>query len=220
MKRSNNNKNVGKPITDEFILFLAENRDFAVNYLMKNNPGLSREDCEDIYGLFLLQFLEKRETLGDSARRFVELTRPNLISRLRWFTIYFLRRRNNQKHGGNIPHVAINESLHKLTALTSVLSEEFELSEVAENLLSALSEVFQSCGEKQLAVARALGKWLEAGCPSESWTDFLLPEEVEEFMKLKKGLSLEGKASPAFCAVKKMLKEILVREGLREGLSA
>ena len=82
---------VGKPITDEFILFLAENRDFAVNYLMRSNPDLSREDCEDIYGLFILKYLEKRELYGDSARRFVDLTRPNLISRLRWFTIDFLR---------------------------------------------------------------------------------------------------------------------------------
>ena len=65
MKRSIKTKKEGKPITDEFILFLAENRDFAVNYLMRNNPDLSREDCEDIYGLFVLKYLEKRELYGD-----------------------------------------------------------------------------------------------------------------------------------------------------------
>jgi len=114
----------------------------------------------------------------------------------------------------------MDESFHEWSAMSSGKDEKINLLEMREDLLSVLAELLQSCCGKQLAVVRALCEWLEAGCPSESWTDFLSAEEVEEFMKLKKGVSLAGKASPAFCAVKQALKEIIESKGLVGNFSA
>ena len=87
-------------------------------------------------------------------------------------------------------------------------------------MLNALAEAAKICEGKQLAVVQALSRWLKGGCRTESWSEELFPEEVREFLKLEKGVSLEGKASPAFSAVKKILRQIIERERLREGLSA
>ena len=214
-------KNKGKSIDSDFWEAFLQERDFLINNLKSKNSVLSFEDCEDICSNFVLFYAEQASNEEKPGKRFEDLNRVNFVSRVEWKMLDFIARRNAIRRGRDVFHSSIDDE--EFTGWDSVLSvepEEIESSEVVFFLLSALDEAFQLCDGKNLFVVRALRRWLEAGCPSESWTDFLLPEEVEEFMKLKKGVSLAGKASPAFCAVKQILREILEKKGMSEGLAA
>lgn len=218
MKYSKNNEGqkvqIGKPVDDDFWEAFLSERNFLINCARAKTPDLTTEDCEDIVSEFALFYVEQASKEDGAGKRFEQLSRTNFCSRIDWKVKDFLRRRSAIRRGRGIIHVSTNDDdFTDWGVALTVEPAEVEYSEITEILLNALSEAEKSCEGKQLIVAQALIKWLEDGCPSESWTDFLSAEEVEEFMKLKKGVSLAGKASPAFCAVKQALKEIIESEG-------
>lgn len=225
MKRQNEYENgkssAGKPVDDDFWEAFLSERNFLINCARANNPDLTTEDCEDIASEFTLFYAQQASKEDGVGKRFEQLNRTNFCSRMDWKVTDFLRRRNAIRRGRGMVHVSTDDDdFSDWGAALAVEPAEVGYSETAELLLNALCEAEKSCERKPLIVAQALIKWLKAGCPSESWADFLSPKEAEEFFELKKGVSLEGKASPAFCAVKKILREILEREGLKDGLSA
>lgn len=205
----------GKPINQEFWDFLNQEREFSINYLFHNNSDLSREDCEDVYGELIQSYAELADRLGNAARRFEELNRKNLISRVEWKKKDFIIRRKAKRRGRGVVHASMDDVDFNISrAELAIQPEEIELPVRFNILLDGLAEASTLCEGKQLVVVNALQTWLAQGCPSESWYDHLSSEEVESFLVLKKGVSLSGKISPTFTKVKKLLREIITRGGL------
>ena len=208
---------IGKPVNLEFWNYLNQEREFVVRSLYRRNSDLTIEDCEDIVGEFIEFYARQSHDLGEDARRFEALNRTNLISRVEWKKKDFLIRRNAQRRGAGVPHTSIDQQGYCDWDLNfSVPPAEAGISQTAEILLEALSEAGDSCEGKKLAVVNAMQRWLRGGCRSESWYEELSASEVKEFMALKKGKSLEGKASATFSKVKRVLREIILAQGLRQ----
>ena len=214
MKRRNKKQNrPSKPVDQEFWAFMndEENHEFLVNSIRWNMSDDGFEDPEGIAA----RIRQKYSVPGRMRPR--KLHRGTLITFARRETIDYKRERKTSRRGGGVPHYSLDdqEFMDWLPAL-SVSPVEIEPIDIMKILTDALSEAEGLCDSKQLIVVRAMKRWLERGCDSESWLDELSPQEVNEFIQLKKGKSLEGKVSATFTKVKKLLREIIEREGFLE----
>ncbi|GHC55927.1 sigma-70 family RNA polymerase sigma factor [Roseibacillus persicicus] len=205
----------GLPVDDAFWIYFTdeESQSFLRNFLRKTFPRLTEEDIEDVVADIKLKYAKS------GARRHEVLGFSVLACLARRAAIDYVRRLNRKRAGGGVFHDSIEDSEGILNLAADPIVDQNRLDRLEEfsNLLGLAKP---QCNGKPLMVVNALQRWLQGGCSSDYWTDFLLPEEVEEFMKLKKGVSLAGKASPAFCAVKKILREILEKKGMSEDSAA
>jgi len=214
MKRNENNETgSSKPVDQEFWDFLTEDENQKILIMLirqkLSNGGI--ESPEDIISRI------KEKYSQEGACRPCDLHRGTLSSFAKRQVIDYKRGAGAQKRGSGVAHVSLDD--HEYQDWLPSLSVDpivLEISPTMEVLMSGLEEAASACDGKQLVVVRALLRWLEGGCRSESWCDELAPNEVREFRALKKGKSLEGKASATFSQVKKILREILVEQGFRE----
>lgn len=216
MKRydtNQNNPDSSKPVDQEFWDFLIdkENHRTLQGVIHSRLPKDSLEGPEDIITRIKLKYS------GEGKSRPVELNLGTLFEFSRRQVIDYLRERTADRRGGGIATVSLDElEAHEWLPTATVGPLVSEPCFVAELLMNALVEASRSCKGKQLMIVEALLLWLEEGCPTESWYEMLTPDAVEDFLALKKGQSLEGKVSATFTKVKKLLREIIEREGLLE----
>lgn len=220
MKRDDttkNNSDSSKPVDQEFWDFFndGENQGFLFNCIRKELSGGNYHDVEDLRASIAEAYAK------EGKRRPEQLDKRTLACFARRAVIDYKRRCQADKRGGRSIHISRDDDDFVERGDTlyadNTLARRLESREV---LLDVLDDALKDCGGKSLCVVRAVKSWVEAGCSSDSWTEFLFPEEMEDFMKMKKGVSLAGKASPAFCAVKQILREILEKKGMDGDLSA
>ncbi|MDA7866074.1 hypothetical protein N9062_00330 [Akkermansiaceae bacterium] len=209
--KNQNSPNSGKPVDQEFWDFLTdeENRRTLQRLIHSRLPKDSLEGPEDIITRIKLKYL------GEDKFRPAELNLGTLFEFSRRQVIDYQRERAAGRRGGGAAAVSLDElEAHEWLPTAPVGPFVSEPSFVAEMMMRALGEASQLCKGKQLMIVEALLRWLKEGCPTESWYEKLSPQAVEEFLALKKGKSLEGKISATFTKVKKILREIILREGL------
>lgn len=207
----------GKPVDEEFWDFFNDdgNQRFLFCFIRKILSEGNYHDVEDLRASIA-------EVYAKTAKRRPEVLNKNTLACFaRRVVVDYKRKCLANKRGGGATHFSRDDDdFVEQSEMFCANDSEVRRLESREVLLDCLNEALKDCKGKHLYVVQAMQSWLEADCPSESWTDFLRPEEVEEFMKLKKGVSLAGKASPAFCAVKRILREILEKKGMSEDLAA
>ncbi len=214
MKRPNTKRNTttaSKPVDQEFLEFLTDSENLkilkaAIRTLL---PDWVVEDPEDIISEIFLKYLRP------GAMRPPILNRKTLFTLANRQVVDFIRRRRAVRRGSGAHHVSIDdEDSSEWVSALAVEPCETALSLAAEQLLGVLNEAELILEGKQLTVVQALIRWIRKGFPSESWCDEFTPRQKKEFLKLKKGKSLEGKASATFSKVKGILREIVLAQGL------
>lgn len=216
MKRQRTNGNttkLSKPVDQEFLEFLTDINNLkilkaAIRTLL---PDWAVEDPEDVISEIFMKYLRP------GAMRPPVLNRKTLFMLANRQVIDFVRKRRAVRRGSGAHHVSIDdEDSSEWVSALAVEPCEIDLTSDAESLLQALQEAELILEGKQLTVVQALIRWIRKGFPSESWCEEFTPRQKKEFLKLKKGKSLEGKASATFSKVKRVLREILSAQGLQQ----
>lgn len=214
MKRNEKNKTgLSKPVDQEFLEFLTDSENLKILKASIRTllPDWAVEDPEDIISEIFTKYLRP------GAMRPPILNRKTLFMLANRQVVDFVRKRRAVRRGSGAHHVSIDdEDSSEWVSALAVEPCETDLTCAAERLLWILEEAELILEGKKLAVVQALIRWIRKGCPSESWCDELTLRQEREFRELKKGKSLEGKASATFSKVKGVLREIVLSQGLEQ----